>query len=365
MKWPSPRTVLPDIAIMLLVVITYIPVWNAGFIWDDDHHLTQNVNIVGDGGLGGIWTSRAATYYPLVLTSFWIQHARWGLSPQPYHLVLMHALCAILLRRVLLKLNAPPVGAWLAGVIWALHPVQTESAAWITELKNTQSGMFYLLAILLFLEWRIHKRRLLYLSFLLSGVFALLSKTSTVMLPVVVLLCAWWLDGRWTWSTLRAISPFFLLSAAAGVWTIWEQKFHSGAMGGEWAQNVPERIAVAGDCIWFYLGNWARARSQGEYRRGTGGVQGSRASRSESDSAEVEIRYSFAFVGSVSGSGIAVRCSRTNLAGSARRAQVPGNDVDRFASRRRSNTVQLAEVVRLNPNDEETRQKLAELKNTK
>src|SRR5437762_2993462 len=94
---------VPDIAIFALVLLVYLPVFHAGFIWDDDSHLTQNPNVVGAAGLRGIWMTSAATYYPLALTSFWIQHAIWGLNPLPYHIVnvLMHALCAIVLRRVL------------------------------------------------------------------------------------------------------------------------------------------------------------------------------------------------------------------------------------------------------------------------
>src|SRR5262249_23453374 len=160
----------------------------AGFIWDDDHHVTHNLNVVGPGGLSSIWTSSAATYYPLVLTSFWVQHALWGLHPLPFHLVniLMHGLCAIIMRRVLMELGANGPAAWFGAALWAVHPVQAESAAWITELKNTQSGLFYLLAILFFLKWRSGKRPLFCAVFVLLAILALLSKTSTVMLPVVV-----------------------------------------------------------------------------------------------------------------------------------------------------------------------------------
>jgi Tfp pilus assembly protein PilF len=254
------KRALPDLAILLLVVIVYIPAFQAGFIWDDDAHLTENQFVIGQGGLRSIWTSSAATYYPLVLTSFWFEHAIWGLNPFAFHVVnvLMHALCAILLRHVLLNLGLGAAAAWLGAVFWGLHPVQAESAAWVTELKNTQSGLFYLLALLLFLKWRNHAatdakgRRVLYVLFFLSAALALLSKTSTVMLPVVIALCAWWLDGRWQWRNLKVISPFLLISAVAGGWTIWEQKFHSGAVGSEWTQRFFERIIIAGYSVWFY-----------------------------------------------------------------------------------------------------------------
>ena len=63
----------------------------------------------------------------------------------------MHGACAVLLWRVLRSLQVP--GAWLGAALWALHPVQVESVAWITEMKNTQSGLFFLLSILFFVRW--------------------------------------------------------------------------------------------------------------------------------------------------------------------------------------------------------------------
>ena len=97
---------------MLLTVLAYLPALHAGFIWDDDLHLTENPCIVGPLGFMGIWTSGAAVYYPLVLSSFWLMHALWGLNPLPYHLVniAMHAACAVVLWRVLLRLGVR--GAW-------------------------------------------------------------------------------------------------------------------------------------------------------------------------------------------------------------------------------------------------------------
>ena len=250
----------------LLVVCTllaYQQAWRAGFIWDDDAHLTKNPCIVGPLGFAGIWTTSAATYYPLTLTSFWIQHALWGLNPTLYHLVnvLMHAASAVVLFAVLRKLAIP--GALLAAGIWALHPVQVESVAWITELKNTQSCFFYLLAILFFLKWRdLHRSGTggnegRYGVALLCAICAILSKSSTVMLPVVLGLCWWWQERRWRWSYVIRLAPFLIISLAASAWTIWEQKHHSGALGPEWNQTLAERIIIAGKVIWFYLGKLA------------------------------------------------------------------------------------------------------------
>ncbi len=277
------RTWLLTLLLIALVFIAYARLFNAGFIWDDESHLTQNPCIVGPLGLKEVWTTTRAVYYPLVLTTFWTLHKVVGLTPWPYHLlnVLLHAGSAVLLWQVLRQLNIR--GAWLGAALWALHPVMVQSVAWVTELKNTQSCLFYLLTIFYFLKWEGHFtgnyadgldlrsadelakspfRRFAGLPvrtwrwFALSLVFfllATLSKPSVVMLPVVLALCVWWQKGRIRRRDVSALIPFVLISAVASVWTIFEQKFHAGAIGTEWAQTWPERLILAGRVTWFYL----------------------------------------------------------------------------------------------------------------
>jgi tetratricopeptide (TPR) repeat protein len=273
--------------LIALVFISYARVFNADFIWDDESHLTRNPCVVGPLGLKEIWTSARAVYYPLVLTTFWTVHKFAGLSPWPYHLlnVCLHAGSAVLLWQVLRQLNVR--GAWLGASLWALHPVMVQSVAWVTELKNTQSGFFYLLSIFCFLkcEERLQIRRILriqgtadqegavsstsrrragdryclmwFVSSLSFFILATLSKPSVIMLPVVLGLCVWWRKGRICWRDIAALAPFLLISALASLWTILEQKFHAGAIGVEWAQTWPERLIIAGRAIWFYLAKLA------------------------------------------------------------------------------------------------------------
>src|SRR6266403_2750233 len=256
------RDWLWGLSLIALVFLAYTRVLHAGFIWDDESHLTQNPCIIGPLGLKEIWTSTQAVYYPLVLTTFWALHKFVGSNPLPYHIlnVVMHAGSAVLLWRVLRQLDVR--GAWLGAAAWALHPVMVQSVAWVTELKNTQSCLFYLLSIYCFLNWekqsqltqtrRVEVSLMFGLS-LLCFVLATLSKPSVVMLPAVLALCVWWRRRRIQWRDAVALAPFVAISALASAWTIWEQKFHARAVGPDWGQNWPERLIIAGRAIWFYL----------------------------------------------------------------------------------------------------------------
>src|SRR5207253_1892645 len=138
----------------LLVLVAFSPAFQAGFIWDDDGYIQDNLNLRTLAGLRRIWLEKPqrVQYYPLTLSSFWLEYHLWRTAPAGYHVdnVLLHAASAILLWRVLKRLAIP--GAWVAAAIWAIHPVNVESVAWATERKNVLSAVFYLLATLAWLQ---------------------------------------------------------------------------------------------------------------------------------------------------------------------------------------------------------------------
>ena len=245
-------------------VFAYQPVWHAGFIWDDDFYVTNNPTLHDLGGLQRIWFEVGAVpqYYPMVHTTFWLEYHLWGLNPVGYHLinVLLHAITAILLWQVLLRLRVR--GAWLAAIIFALHPVEVESVAWITERKNVLSAVFYFAAALAYLRFVALEepggpnrlRWYWYLGALVLFMAALLSKTMTCSLPAALLLVSWWKKGRVQRGEILPLLPFFVVGVGLGLMTAWIEKYHVGAQGAAWSLTFADRCLIAGRALWFYAG---------------------------------------------------------------------------------------------------------------
>jgi tetratricopeptide (TPR) repeat protein len=240
-------------ALVALTVIVYAPALRNGFIWDDDDHLTQNSAVASPDGLRQIWSSLTTSrYYPLTLSVFWLERQAWGLNPMPYHAVniLLHTTSVVLLFLLLRRLKIP--GAWIAAALWAVHPVNVESVAWITEMKNTLSGVFFLLTLLSYLRYDEEKRKGWYALALVAFAAALLSKPSTVPLPAVLLLYSWWRHGRW-WRL--DVLPFIALAIGMAALTVAEQSLTVRLeASGEWHLPLVQRFLVAGKAFWFYLG---------------------------------------------------------------------------------------------------------------
>lgn len=240
--------------ITLSVFIAYIPVFTAGYIWDDNHHVYLNPHLFEPGGLFRIWfTKESQQYYPLVYTSFWVEWRLWGSSPMGYHVVnvALHALNASVLFLVLSRLGFR--WAWAAALVFALHPVHVESVAWVSERKNVLSGFFYLTSVLAFLAHDDRSDRKLYALSLLLFIFALLGKTVTCTLPVALLMIAWFQGRRLDARFFLKLSPFFVIGAGMGLLTAWWEVSRVGAEGAEWDMALSERLLIPGRAAWFYI----------------------------------------------------------------------------------------------------------------
>jgi tetratricopeptide (TPR) repeat protein len=208
-------------------------------------------------GLARIWTEPGATqqYYPVLHSAFWVQHRLWGDHPLGYHVVtlLLHTSSAVLFALILLRLGCP--GAWLAALLFALHPAHVESVAWITEQKNTLSLVFYLAAALIYLRFDETRRPRMYVAALALFTLAMLSKTVTATLPAALLVVFWWKRGRLSWRTdVLPLLPWLALGAAGGLFSSWVERHYLSAEGTDFSLSFVGRILVAGRAVWFYAG---------------------------------------------------------------------------------------------------------------
>jgi protein O-mannosyl-transferase len=249
---------LLGLLLLAATLTTYQPAWHAGFIWDDDLYVTANPLLTAPDGLKRIWFSldSPSQYWPLVYTSFRIERQLWDLNSTGYHLVniLLHAANAVLVWRLLRRLAVP--GAWLAAALFALHPVQVESVAWITERKNVLSLLFYLLALLGwvgFVQEQPHRWRR-YAQALCFYVCALLSKTTACTLPAALLLVLWLRHQPISRLRLLQVGPFVALGLGMGLLTMWWEKHHQGTSGGLFDLSWLDRLLIASRAAWFYAG---------------------------------------------------------------------------------------------------------------
>ncbi len=243
------------LALAVLVVVSYFPALQGGFVWDDVIFAEEPV-IHSPGALRSIWLAPAEIkneghYWPLVYTSFWLEHRLWGLRPAGYHAVniFLHLLNCLLLWRLLRRLAVP--GALLIAAVFAVHPLHVESVAWIIERKDLLSALFYLGAVLAWLRLVEVARVGHYLLLVLLFTAGLLSKSVVVTLPLALLLVQWWRRGRVTRLDLLRVAPLMVLGA---VITAADLAFYRGREVLELGYTLAERMLIAGRALWFYAG---------------------------------------------------------------------------------------------------------------
>jgi tetratricopeptide (TPR) repeat protein len=253
------RVLVFALILTAVTIFVYRPAWNGGFLWDDDVYITNNELLTAPDGLRRIWLSldSPSQYFPLTYTTFRIERALWGLTPTGYHWVnlLLHIGNALLVWTVLARLEVP--GAWLAGAIFALHPVQVESVAWITERKNVLMAFFFLLTLLAwigFVNKRTKRPSLLYGVALVLYLLALSAKTTACTLPAALFLILWLQKKPITQTRIFQILPFLVLGIAMGGLAMWWERYHQGTSRAVFTFLTPaERVLVASRAVWFYL----------------------------------------------------------------------------------------------------------------
>jgi hypothetical protein len=240
--------------LLLMVWLAYLPSREGGYVWDDIGLIRDHSALHTPEGLWTIWAKpgSAPEYYPLTHSTFWLQIQVVGADVRDFHLfnVFLHALNAFLVFSVLQALRVP--GAWLSAILFAVHPIEGETVAWMSQRKTLLSTTFFLSSLFMFVRFRETQRPIGYIGSLLLFALGLLSKTSVVVLPLILLLVEWWQDRPLDKKLWLALWPLWLLAVLAGAMTVYLENFVVKAEP-PLSLGLPERIAVAGWIPWFYL----------------------------------------------------------------------------------------------------------------
>ena len=283
---------LLGIALCAMIAVSYYPALLGGFVWDDLNFVEQPA-VHAWSGLWNIWFSPAdikgeGHYWPIIYTTFWLEHKLWGLAPFGYHLVnvLLYMVNVLLLWALLRRLAVP--GAWAVAAVFAVHPMHVESVAWVMGRKDLLSGLFCMAAALCWIRsmegtgggwpdcrdspalgqrlpsrsarrgWRLHlvpaQRPGLYLAALGLFTAAMLSKSVAVTLPVAFAICIWWKRGRVTWPDVSRIAPFFLVALFIAVADL---SYYASGRQVDLDYGFAERSLIAARALWFYVGKLA------------------------------------------------------------------------------------------------------------
>ena len=252
----SRQDTLAFLALGVLVVVCYLPamLWG-GFVWDD--RIITNAEPVREvSGLWQIWFSPSAIgeeghYWPLVYTTFWLEHKLWGFDPTGYHVVnvLLHLANTLLLWHLLRRLAVP--GAWMVAAVFAVHPLHVESVAWVIERKDLLSGLFYLAAVLTWVRFMEQPNSRRYAWSLVLYAAAMLSKSIAITLPAALLIYHWWKQGRVTSTDLLRVVPFGVVGL---VITVGDLSFYQSVAPLPLGYSLTERTLIAARALWFYAG---------------------------------------------------------------------------------------------------------------
>ncbi|MBN2020937.1 MAG: tetratricopeptide repeat protein [Sedimentisphaerales bacterium] len=241
--------------------IAYSPAIKGEFLWDDTKYVVNNELLSAPDGLRRIWfsTDVPSQYFPLVYTTLRFEHQLWGLNPIPYHVnnIALHVISALLVWLILRRLSMP--AAFLSAAAFALHPINVESVAWITQRKNTLMLVFALLSILFYIEvvLREQSRRKAVLFYLLSifcYVLSLLSKTTACVVPLVLFLILWLKGISFNARRILEIVPYFVLGVAMGLLTMWWEHHRQGVALIDLGLTFLDKVLIATRGLWFYAG---------------------------------------------------------------------------------------------------------------
>lgn len=256
---PLPRrTRLLALLILALTVVSFSPVFDAGFTnWDDQEYVVANTSI---RALNGTHIAQAFSstmlghYQPLVFLSYAIDYAVGGLSPVVYHgmSLFLHLINIMLVALLVWRLSGNSVVTLTVCALFALHPLHVEPVAWISSRKDVLFTLFYLGGLVAFLHRRSDGGAAWYAASFVLFILACMSKSMAVTFPVVLLLLDWQQRKSIRWNDVWSKIPFFAASLVFGILSVITQ-LRAHALRSDQGLTLLDNILVGMHGIVFYF----------------------------------------------------------------------------------------------------------------
>lgn len=266
------RLILGVVGLTALTLIVYArAVWTSGFFLHDKTTLND---VDSWFRLTHLWTHSAGGYRPFALSLLWIERRFFGNSPFPYHCVslIAHVANTIILWFILRRLDIR--GGWLLAALFAVHPIQVQSVLWISQQPVVIGGVFYLLAISIYLRWSSIAPPLppeyesnepkedsefnpllfwgAYTVALVLSFAAMASDAVGISLPVVLMLLILWKKETLLSTEWAALVPFFAIGASVMALNLFLRHSSVQIMGISPTLSAVQRILVGACAIGFY-----------------------------------------------------------------------------------------------------------------
>ncbi len=242
--------------ISVLTLISFSPVFNAGFVnWDDDVYVIDNPDVI-QGNIPDLITKPVAgNFHPLTMISLAIDYKVSGGKASFIHIVnLILHLCNIVLVFFFVY-NLTGKKFWIAAVtssLFAIHPLHVESVAWISERKDLLYSLFFLGGLLLYLEYIKKKDIKLLILVACLSFLAMLSKPAAVVFPLVLIAIDYYSERIKNVKVWLEKIPFLIIAIIMGIVTLVVQK-DSGAYSDELLFPFSSRILFASYGMMMYI----------------------------------------------------------------------------------------------------------------
>ncbi|HBF35299.1 TPA: hypothetical protein DDW35_12130, partial [Candidatus Sumerlaeota bacterium] len=249
------RKTAPYLFLIVLALLALYPVFTANFVWEDETVL-GSPQLHSATGLADIWLKPGQSilldYMPLTYTTHWVEYQLWGMKPLGYHVVnlLLHITNALLLLYLLRRISMP--GALLIAALFAVHPMQVSSVAWIVQRKDLLYTFFYFLAFLAWMRFNEKQSWQRYLLVLVLFTLSMLSKRMAITFPVAAFIYSWWRDGLITKQRILQLLPCLLIAFPLAY--IVNFTLSEPATPPLVVLSIPQKFILVGRNLFYYVG---------------------------------------------------------------------------------------------------------------